>query len=188
MRSKLTVLVSIALLALAGGAAFAIAQQVTGNAAQNEQGAAAQQYQGKACGSPVRPQGVPPGNPGNDECPPQAGQGSSSRATPKRVTSKVSKRRTRRGLTLVTTGTLQLPNGITKAVGCAAGRVQVQIKSGARTVSTRRVNLKKNCTFKSSAKISRKRLGRRRLVVVAQFLGNDALSAKRASKKSVSPS
>ena len=186
MTSRLSAVLTAALLVLAAGAAFAIAQQVTGTAAQ-DQSSAQDQYRGKACGSPQRPQGTPPGNPENTDCPPQAGQGSSNRANPRRVTSRVRKRRTRRGVRLTTTGRIQLPAGMTPAVGCNGGRVQVQIKSGGRTVSTRRVALRRNCTFRSSANISRRRLGRRNLVVSAQFLGNEALSARRAGRKSLSP-
>jgi hypothetical protein len=183
MGRRFTVVITAAVLALAGGAAFAIAQEVLGTAAQDQQAAAQQQYSGKACGSPTRPQGVPPGNPSNNECPPQASQ----RGRPRRLSSKVRSRRTNRGMLLVTSGRLQLPEGITAATGCSAGRVQVQIKSGARTVSTRRVNLRKNCTYRSRANISGRRLGTRRLVIIAQFLGNDFLSAKRAQRKTVSP-
>lgn len=186
MKARFTAVLSVMLVALAGVAAFAIAQEVTGTAAQ-DQSAAQQQYRGKACGSPERPQGVPPGNPESTDCPPQAGQGASNRARPRRVSSQVRKRRTRRGVRLTTVGNVQLPAGMTPAVGCQGGRVQVQIKSGARTVSTRRVNLRPNCSFRSSANISRRRLGRRNLVVIAQFLGNEALSARRASRKSLSP-
>ena len=188
MSRRLSAIVTATVLALAGGAAFALAQEITGNAAQNQQPVAQQQYSGKACGSPTRPQGTPPGNPSNDDCPPQSGRARSGRATPNRVSSNVRKRKTRRGVKLTTSGRLSLPAGMTRAVGCASGRVQVQIKSGARTVSTRRVNLRRNCTFRSSANISGRRLGTRRLVIIAQFLGNDVLAAKRASRKTVSPS
>ena len=190
MSRRLPAIITGAVLALAGGAAFAIAQEVTRGSDEGNPTASAaqQQYRGKACGNPNRPQGVPPGNPSNDDCPPQSARARSRRGTPKKVSSNVRKRKTRRGVKLTTSGRLSLPAGMTPAFGCASGRVQVQIKSGARTVSTRRGDLRPNCTFRSSANISGRRLGTRNLVIIAHFLGNDALSAKRASRKTVSPS
>ena len=184
MTSRFSAVLTAVVLALGVGAAFAIAQQVTGKASQNQQTPAQEQYRGKACGNPNRPQGVPPGNPSNNECPEQAGA-KSSRATPRRVSRRVRTRRTRRGLRVSTLGQVQLPNGLSAGQACGRGRVQIQIKSGARTVSARRVNLRRDCRFSSSANISDQRLGTRPLVVIVQFLGNDVLAPRRAARHSI---
>ena len=76
-----------------------------------------------------------------------------------------------------TTGRIGLPAGVTRARGCL-GRVSVQIKRGANTISTRRTNVRRDCTFASTVVFSdRRRLPRRggTLKVTARFLGNPAL-------------
>jgi hypothetical protein len=72
-----------------------------------------------------------------------------------------------------TTGTLTLPSGITKSVGCS-GRVSVQVKRGRSTISTRRATLTKSCTFSSRVSFAnRRRFGKAtRLRFTARFLGN----------------
>lgn len=72
MKPRLTAVMSAALLAVAGGGAFAIADQVSGGKSNGS--AADKQYRGKKCGNPNKPQSVPPGNPSNDDCPSQSGQ------------------------------------------------------------------------------------------------------------------
>jgi hypothetical protein len=78
MRSRLTALVSAALLALGGGATFAIAKNATStgsNGSVKAKSAAGTQYGGKKCGKPDRDpnQNVPPGNPQNNDCLDQSG-------------------------------------------------------------------------------------------------------------------
>jgi len=85
----------------------------------------------------------------------------------------------RRRTTLRTTGTVLLPAGITRAAGCR-GQVQVRVKAGTRTVSTRRVTLRRDCTFSSSVSVLNRRIGRRTIQVLATFLGNDRLSRRSA--------
>ena len=63
-------LLTAAVLAVGGGGAFAIAKQVSDSDAKKS--SADKQYRGKKCGNPNKPQGQPPGNPSNDECPPQS--------------------------------------------------------------------------------------------------------------------
>ena len=72
-----------------------------------------------------------------------------------------------------TTGTLTLPSGISKSLGCS-GRVSVQVKRGKATISTRRVTLTRRCTFSSRVSFAnRRRFGKAtRLKFTARFLGN----------------
>ena len=70
MRSRLAALTTAALLMLGGGATFAIAENAKGG--KSETSAADKQYTGKKCGNPNKPQSAPPGNPSNDDCPPQS--------------------------------------------------------------------------------------------------------------------
>lgn len=69
MRSRLAALTSAALLALGGGATFAIAQSANGGKNDGGTSAAEKQYNGKKCGNPNKPPSKPPGNPGNGDCP-----------------------------------------------------------------------------------------------------------------------
>lgn len=84
-----------------------------------------------------------------------------------------------------TSGTLALPAGVTQAQGCSAGVVSVQVKRGATTVSTRRANLRRNCTYSSSVTFTnRRRLGSSgRLRFTARFLGNTVLERKTAQTR-----
>ena len=77
-----------------------------------------------------------------------------------------------------TTGRLGLPAGVTAAQGCPGGVVSVQVKAGAKTISTRRVALRRSCTFVSTVTFSnRKRFGSTgRLRFVLRFTGNAVLS------------
>ncbi len=73
----------------------------------------------------------------------------------------------------VTSGRLTLPSGIAKSIGCK-GRVSVQVKQRAVTLSTRRVTLRKDCTYsvRVTFKNARRFRGVRSLKVTARFLGN----------------
>ena len=72
-----------------------------------------------------------------------------------------------------------MPAGLTARDACQTGVVSVTVKSGARTVSTRVVDLAADCTFRSSVPFgSRARLGRRVLTVVARFSGNERLRGR----------
>ena len=74
------------------------------------------------------------------------------------------------------TGTLTPPPSISAAQACGAAQsfVAVQVKSGRRTLSNRRVGLRRDCTFSSTVSFrDRRRLGRARsLRIVPRFLGN----------------
>lgn len=81
------------------------------------------------------------------------------------------------------TGRLTLPSGVSTKDGCS-GKVSVQVKSRAKTISTRRVNVRSNCTY--SSKVTFKARGRLKargsLKVTARYAGNQFL--KPATAKS----
>ena len=85
-----------------------------------------------------------------------------------------------------TTGRLTLPRGVTASTGCR-GRVSVQVKRGASTISTRRVSLRRNCTFSSVVTFaSRARFASSRsLRFTVRFLGNARISPVTAASRFV---
>jgi Ca2+-binding RTX toxin-like protein len=107
--------------------------------------------------------------------------------TPPRPTAAVSPTRDRSGpYRFVTSGRVRLPPGVTQALGCSEGEVSVQVKRGRRTISNRRVNLRRTCTFQSTVTFAdRSRLGNGRLTIVARFLGNDVMRAVSAPTRAV---
>jgi hypothetical protein len=64
--------------------------------------------------------------------------------------------------------------------------VSVQVKAGTRTLSTRRVEIRSNCTYSSTVTFrNRRRFGRARsLRFLARFTGNDVLATARARTRS----
>ena len=87
--------------------------------------------------------------------------------------------------TFTTKGTVSLPAGVTKAVGCS-GKVSVTFKSGKKTVSTHRTSLKKSCSYKSKVTFRLPgRLHPKKLQVVVRYQGNAVLTAKSAKRTSV---
>ena len=82
-------------------------------------------------------------------------------------------------------GRITLPAGVTAGQACTAGQVSVQVKAGRRTLSTRRTNLRRDCTYTSSVSFaSRRRFGSARsLRFRARFLGNNVLKAARATSR-----
>ncbi len=109
-----------------------------------------------------------------------------SRLTPKSLSSQVSPSRVRRSPYLFTiTGRLALPAGVRSSDGCGEGIVSVQVKVGSRTVSSRRVGLRNDCSYRSTVSFtSRQRLGRSgRLKFTSRFLGNKVLTLLSASWK-----
>ena len=70
MGRRISALLTAAVLAVGGGGAYAVAKQVTSK--DHDNSSSNSQYKGKKCGNPHKPRGVPPGNPSNDECPPQS--------------------------------------------------------------------------------------------------------------------
>ena len=83
-----------------------------------------------------------------------------------------------------TRGRLKLPSGVTPATGCS-GTVAVVFKAGRKTISTRRVSVRKDCTYASRVSFSiRSRLRPKRLRVGVTYRGNAVLlpaTARRAT-------
>ena len=71
MRSKILTLALVLGLGVSGGAAGVIA--AGGDGGGNDSAAKSQYKPGKGCGDTNRDHTGPPGNPGNTDCPPQAG-------------------------------------------------------------------------------------------------------------------
>ncbi|MDA0179967.1 amidase family protein [Solirubrobacter phytolaccae] len=83
--------------------------------------------------------------------------------------------------TLRTTGTVLLPTGTTRAVACS-GKVQVVVKAGKRTLSTKQSALGAKCTFASRVTLRAASLrGAATVTVQVRFLGNAALKPESAS-------
>lgn len=111
------------------------------------------------------------------------------RFTPRAVTSAATPGRDRRApYTFRSSGRVRLPTRVTPSQACGEGIVSVQVKRGtATTVSTRRVTLRRDCTYATSVTFgNRSRLGRSgRLKVTARFLGNKVLKARSARSRFV---
>ncbi len=76
-----------------------------------------------------------------------------------------------------TSGRLTLPAGVSKAAGCK-GRISVQVKRGAVTISTRRPSLTSNCTYSSRVTFANKRRfgTAAKLKFTVRFRGNARIS------------
>ena len=99
----------------------------------------------------------------------------------RRLVAESTRRQTRRGLRVTTSGRLLLPAGVSRAEGCL-GAVVVTVKSGKRTVSTRKARLTKTCSFRTKVTFTvDRRLGDRPLKVLATFQGNRRLFRQRAN-------
>lgn len=103
------------------------------------------------------------------------------------VTATVRPRRDRRiPYTFTVSGRVRRPAGI-GASGCRGGRVSVQWKAGTKTISTRRVTLRADCSYRARVTFRiKRRLGRGRLTVQVRFLGSDRFkpaSARRLSAR-----
>ena len=111
----------------------------------------------------------------------------SGRAAPRGLSMRVTPRRDRRRpYRFRTTGKLLLPSFVTPDFGCGEGVVSVQIKARGRTVSTRRVRLRNDCTFRSVVSFgTRRRLRPGRLRVIARFEGNSTLAPVSARPRRV---
>ncbi len=81
---------------------------------------------------------------------------------------------------------LALPAGLTRATGCS-GRIAIRYKAGTRTISLRRVFLKKDCTATSTVSFAKagRFAGRGKLTVQVRFEGNAALFPKAAVARTV---
>ncbi len=83
-------------------------------------------------------------------------------------------------------GRLRLPASVSAASGCAAGFVAIQFKAGKKTVSTKRVRIRRDCTYRSTKAFNLpERLNPERLRVQAIFAGNSVLTSRRSARRSV---
>jgi hypothetical protein len=106
-----------------------------------------------------------------------------SRFTSPAVTARTTPSRDRRRpFRFTTSGIVRMPEGVTRAQGCAGGEVAVQIKAARKTISTRRVALTSTCGYRSRVSFrSRKRFPKSgRLTVRARFLGSAVVGPRRA--------
>ena len=109
-----------------------------------------------------------------------------SRLRPVSMSSRIAPRRDRnRPYQFTVTGKVTRPATVRTSDGCGEGLVSVQVKAGSKTVSTRRVTLSGDCSYRSSVAFAvRSRLGRSgRLKFGVRFLGNDVLAPRSASVK-----
>ncbi len=84
-----------------------------------------------------------------------------------------------------TTGKLTRPAGVRQADACA-GKVSIRVKAGKKTISTRRVSVRRDCTFRSTVSFTIKsRVKPGRLKYEVRFLGNAVLLPKSAARKFV---
>ena len=106
------------------------------------------------------------------------------RVAPRGLTALVTPARDRKfPYRFTTRGTLSLPAGMSPAQGCK-GVITVQIKRGKKTISTRRVDVKPNCTYSVAATFAVKSRVPRRgtLRIRARFNGNNVLLPARAKE------
>jgi hypothetical protein len=95
------------------------------------------------------------------------------------------RRDTRAPYRFTTTGRLTLPTAVTPAQGCR-GTVTVQIKAGRKTVSTRRVRLRSDCSYRSRVTFRiKRRLRPRTLRRSVRFGGNAVMAAKSAKRQTL---
>ncbi len=101
----------------------------------------------------------------------------SARTTPRRDTTAPYRFTTR--------GRLTLPTAVTPAQGCR-GTVTVQIKAGRKTVSTRRVKLRSDCTYRSRVTFRvKQRLRPRTLRRSVRFGGNSVMAPRSAKRQTL---
>ena len=97
------------------------------------------------------------------------------------------KRDRRAPYTFTTRGRLNLPSGVAATAGCD-GTIDISFKAGKKTVSSRRVALKRDCTYRSKVTFRLpRRLNPKTLNVVTVFSGNAVVEGIRAKRQSVRP-
>ena len=97
------------------------------------------------------------------------------------------KRDRRAPYTFTTKGKLALPAGVAATAGCD-GTIDISFKAGKKTVSSRRVALRRDCTYRSKVTFRLpRRLNPKRLNVVTVFSGNAVVEGIRAKRHSVRP-
>ena len=82
---------------------------------------------------------------------------------------------------------VRLPAGVTPALGCADGQVSIQVKAGAKTISTRRADVRRDCSFSSTVRFAdRRRFTRNgRLRFTLRFTGNEVLNRSAAIARNI---
>jgi CSLREA domain-containing protein len=108
------------------------------------------------------------------------------RVSPRRLSLTVRKTRpTTRSLRLRSTGRVVLPAGLTAAQACTFGFVAVQVKANGKTVSTRIVQIRRDCRYTSAVTFNAlSRIRNRTLTVRARFFGNDRLRTRFSARRS----
>ena len=110
------------------------------------------------------------------------GTASAARRRPRSLSARV----VRRGRTFTTTGRMVPPAGTARAEACGSGVVSVQVKTGRRTISTRRTRLRPDCTFRATVTFrAARRLGRGPLRFTARFFGNRVVTGLTATPRRV---
>ena len=110
-----------------------------------------------------------------------------TRLSPRRLTASTTpKLDTTAPFTFVTTGKLTRPRAVSRKKACR-GKVLLQVKAPKKTISARRVSLKRNCTYRSQVTFtSSSRFGSDgKLRFLARFLGNADLKRKAAKTQVV---
>ena len=87
------------------------------------------------------------------------------------------------GVMVRTSGRIQLPRGLS-AAACEQGRIAVVVKTGRRTISTRVVDVKSDCTYRSNVTFKRKL--RSSVRAKSYFFGSRGLVGRAAKSKSAS--
>ena len=111
---------------------------------------------------------------------PTGGGGGGPRLNVASISADVAARAQRRPYRYTISGTLELPEGIRAADGCA-GVVGVQIKTKGQTISERRTRVQSDCTYRSTVAFGNRRrfAGGRRLSAIVRFNGNQVLLPER---------
>lgn len=132
-------------------------------------------------------EGCPAAGSGVIPSPPQTLVVGPSRVAPRGVNASASSRRRGSLLTVTTSGRIALPRGLSARQACDFGVVTIQVKARSRTVSTRYVEVRSDCTFRSTVAFRGRGRFRRakQLDVVARFNGNAYLLRRAASRQRV---
>jgi Ca2+-binding RTX toxin-like protein len=99
-----------------------------------------------------------------------------------KVSRKVTPKKDKRGpFSFKATGRVTKSAAVSNALGCK-GTVAVQVKAGSKTISNRRVKVKKNCTYSQKVTFkNRKRFSKNgKLKFTARFSGNGVLKASKS--------
>jgi hypothetical protein len=107
---------------------------------------------------------------------------SAQQAKPSVRLERIGVRRTRAAVTLRVRGQLLVPAGIARDQACT-GNVGITVRRGGRSLETGGARLRANCRFERRVSLSRRLLGRARLLKVrAIFSGNAVLLAARRTR------